>query len=60
MDYKDTFHSFEYKCGTIHVCQNRTQKREEVTYQLPHSFETKTAKSVHAAKLAITAFHRRP
>lgn len=50
---KDTFHTFAYRGGYIHTCQNRDTKREEAKVSLPDG-TTRPARSVHAAKIAIT------
>jgi hypothetical protein len=53
MDNKDSFLTIRYKNFAIHTCQNRTTGKEEVCWQA-WDHRTTPAKSVHAAKIAIT------
>jgi hypothetical protein len=52
-DVKDTFHTFGYRCGFIHCCENRTTGKSEVKVQRYEGDKARSAKSVQAAKQII-------
>lgn len=56
MDNKDTFHTFGYRGGFIHTCYNRRLCVEEVSVQRYEGDKARPAKSVFAAKVAISKF----
>ena len=53
MDRKDTFHTFGYRGGFIHCCENRTTRKSEVMVQRYEGDKARPVKSIHAAKTRI-------
>ena len=59
MDRKDTFHTFGYRGGFIHCCENRTTGKSEVQVQRYEGDKARAAKSVLAAKRRIGIYRNK-
>lgn len=53
MDRKDTFHTFGYRSGFIHCCENRTTGKSEVMVQRYEGDKARPVATVLAAKQKI-------
>lgn len=59
MDTKDTFHTFGYRGGFVHCCENRTTQKSEVMVQRYEGDKARPVKSVLAAKRAIGIYRNK-
>lgn len=59
MDTKDTFHTFSYRCGFIHCCENRTTGKSEVKVQRYEGDKARAVATVLAAKQKIGFYFKR-
>lgn len=56
MDRKDTFHSWRYKNGVIHTCENRTTGKVEVRVQARMGAVAVKCNTVIGAQRAISGY----
>lgn len=59
MDNKDTFHTFSYRGGFIHCCENRTTGKSEVKVQCYEGEKARSVKSVRGAKQIIGIYYKK-